>query len=78
MSFAGIISRISSYIHLSVRYMSNVKDIFDLKTEVNYLLSRNNPTKISGFSFTGKSKHRFAGQRSTGFVGLYKKSPRNG
>jgi hypothetical protein len=64
MSYAGIISQISSYIHLSVRYMSNVKDIFDLKTELNYLLSKDR-TRGSILEFFSIAKHKlkYDGQR---------------
>lgn len=70
----NIISLISSYILLSVKYMSNVKAIFDLKTELNYLLSKDKTQgKIFEFSSIEKRNHKSAGQRGIVSSGPWKR-----
>lgn len=79
MFWQGIISRTSSYIHLSVKYMSNVKDIFDLKTELSYLLSKDRTQgSICDYSSSLKGKRKSNGQRRMVSNGPWKRFHMNG
>lgn len=66
MSSTKLIGQISSYISQAVRCMSNVKDTYDLRTRINFLLSEGSiPNWISVSSSMKKEKPKLNGLRNT-------------